>query len=101
MATDSPPSAHRPAAFSPGGPAPITMTSNWSAMGQSFLLGDTGQGDGPRRVDQPDVAERLREVAEELARAFVDLLGQQPDIVGVLDGPFEHLPGLFDPPRQG
>jgi hypothetical protein len=30
MATDNPPSAHRPAAFSPAGPAPITTTSNVS-----------------------------------------------------------------------
>src|SRR6266536_1718748 len=40
-----------------------------------------GLGDGPRGVDQPDVAERLREVADHLAVAGVDLLGQQPDIV--------------------
>src|SRR6266511_2734076 len=32
MATEKPRSALRPAAFSPGGPAPITMTSNSSAI---------------------------------------------------------------------
>src|SRR5262245_43299700 len=29
--------------------------------------------------DHPDVTERLRKVAEELARRGIDLLGQQPD----------------------
>src|SRR5436190_11088515 len=32
IATERPPSAARPAAFSPGGPAPITTTSKVSAM---------------------------------------------------------------------
>src|SRR5713101_10072292 len=36
IATDRPPSAHRPAAFSPGGPAPITITSNSSPMVNSL-----------------------------------------------------------------
>src|SRR2546422_9104700 len=38
MATESPPSAQRPAAFSPGGPAPITMTSYSSLTSDPLFL---------------------------------------------------------------
>src|SRR5690242_5586414 len=41
----------------------------------------------PRGVDQPDVAERLREVPDHLTAGRVDLLGQQADIVMVSDRP--------------
>src|SRR5689334_20545392 len=41
-----------------------------------------GLSDGPRGVDQPDVAERLREVPDHLTSGRVDLLGQRADIVG-------------------
>src|SRR5437879_2524112 len=52
MATDSPPSAQRPAAFSPGGPAPITITSNASlapfAWPASLIsIPPPGSGDRP------------------------------------------------------
>src|SRR5687767_14210826 len=54
MATRRPPSAHRPAAFSPGGPAPITMTSKLSLMrclqsgrpGDSFAPEPSGANHG-------------------------------------------------------
>src|SRR5262245_13275712 len=39
MATESPWSAARPAAFSPGGPAPITTTSNASVIPSPSLCG--------------------------------------------------------------
>src|SRR6266542_6224764 len=52
--------------------------------------------DGPRRVDEPDVAEGLREVPQQLTGLFVDLLGQEPDVVGKRDGAFEHGPGPVD-----
>src|SRR6266545_2745742 len=55
-----------------------------------------GLGDGPRGVDQPDVAERLREVADHLAVAGVDLLGQQPDIVDGGHGTLEGHGGRLD-----
>ncbi len=46
--------------------------------------------DRPRCVHQTDMAERLREVAEQLAGLGVDLFGQQPDVVDEGDGPFEN-----------
>ena len=60
-----------------------------------------GPGDGPRGVDQADVAERLREVAEQVTGVRVDLLGEQPHVVDVADGPLEHRrgPGRPDRPR--
>src|SRR4029453_6501061 len=39
--------------------------------------------DRPGGVDQPDVAERLGEVPQELAAVRIDLFGQQPDIVRI------------------
>ena len=40
-------------------------------------------------VDQRDVGEGLREVAEELAGRRVDLLGVEPDVIGVAQHPAE------------
>jgi Sodium/hydrogen exchanger family len=59
-----------------------------------------GLGDRPGRVDQADVAERLREVADHLGAAGVDLLGQQADVAGVGDRPPEGRPGGLDLARQ-
>ena len=47
------------------------------------------------------MAEGLGEVAEELSRGLVHLLGEQPDVVGVTDAPLEHFPGPIDLPGQG
>src|SRR2546423_14971951 len=46
MATDRPPSAQRPAAFSPAGPAPITMTSKVSPgmSGSVAVVGPVPEG---------------------------------------------------------
>src|SRR6185437_14862978 len=46
--------------------------------------------------DQADVAERLREVAEQLAIRRVDLLGEKAEIVGVGDQLVEQLFGAID-----
>ena len=45
-----------------------------------------------RGGDQPDVAERLREVAELLVVLGVDLLGQQPEVIRVADELVEAAP---------
>src|SRR5438552_15759010 len=47
--------------------------------------------DGPRRVHQPDVTERLREVAQQLASRRVHLLRQEADVVDERRGTAEHL----------
>ena len=55
-----------------------------------------------RRVDQPDVGERLREVAERGAGVRVDLLGEEPDVVGVVEQPLERRRcAATSPPRAG
>src|SRR5512144_3218354 len=60
-----------------------------------------GLRDRPGGVDQADVAECLREVAQQLSGSRVDLLGQQADIVAVGDRAFEDLHRLVDLPGQG
>src|SRR5215510_3979226 len=45
-----------------------------------------------RGVDQPDVAEGLGKVAEQLAGIWVDLLGEEADIIEVRDGTLEDVP---------
>jgi hypothetical protein len=45
--------------------------------------------DRPGRVDEADVAERLREVADQLARLGIDLLGEQSDVVDEADRALE------------
>src|SRR5271165_6752442 len=59
-----------------------------------------GLGDGPGGVDQPDVAERLGEVADHLAAARVDFLGQQADVVDRRHGPLEGGGGRAELPGQ-
>jgi hypothetical protein len=49
--------------------------------------------DRPGGVDQPDVAERLAEVAEQVAGIRVELLGEQADVVEVAGGSLEHGAG--------
>src|SRR5437016_605204 len=51
-ATDRPPSAQRPAAFSPAGPAPITMTSYVSAIAPSPGTLGWPHGDADNRRPQ-------------------------------------------------
>src|SRR3974377_2364862 len=50
--------------------------------------------DGPGGVDQADMAERLREVADHLAAGPVDLLGQQAHVVDRSHRALEGLPTL-------
>jgi len=57
--------------------------------------------DGPRGVDQPDVAECLGKVTELLAGLRVDLLGEQADVVDVPHGSVEHVAGLTAPTVGG
>src|SRR2546422_1864439 len=57
--------------------------------------------DRPRCVDQPDVAEGLGEVPQQLARGLVDLLGQQAHVVGEGDRALEHLAGPVHPAGSG
>jgi hypothetical protein len=47
------------------------------------------------------VAERLGEVAEQLARLRIHLLGEQPDVVGVVNRPLTGLLCAFDLSRKG
>jgi hypothetical protein len=49
--------------------------------------------------DQTHVAERLREVPEQLAGAWVDLLGQEPDVVREAAGVLEERLGSFTATR--
>ena len=46
-------------------------------------------------VDQRDVGEPLREVAEELAGGGIDLFGVEPDVIGVAQHPAEHPLGAL------
>jgi len=52
--------------------------------------------DGGAGVDQSEVAQRLREVAEERTRRRVDLLGEQPDVVLVGQELLEERGSLVD-----
>src|ERR1700694_1880009 len=71
---------------------------NFLGNGCACLL--AGLVDLPRRVDQPDVAEGLGEIAQQLAAGGVDFFSQQTEIVGEADQPVEerlgaiNLPGL-------
>src|ERR1700689_2307073 len=47
----------------------------------------------PGRVDKPDMAERLREVAKELPADWINLLGQQADLIDEGGGTLENGPG--------
>ena len=47
----------------------------------------------PGRVDEPDMAERLREVAKELLDDWIDLLGQQADLIDEGGGTLENGQG--------
>lgn len=52
------------------------------------------------RIDETDVAEGLREVAEHLTRRRIGFLSQQADAADERDGTFEHLSGS-QPPSAG
>src|SRR5262249_60158085 len=54
-------------------------------------------GQGHPAGDHSDVAERLREVADEVSRRWIDLLGQQPDGAGPPTQRGVELCSLVDP----
>ena len=56
---------------------------------------------GPGRIDEADVTEGLREVAQQLVTGRINLLGEQADIVGVGNRLFEGLPGPLDLQNSG
>ncbi|WP_155849492.1 hypothetical protein [Arthrobacter sp. H20] len=56
--------------------------------------------DQPGRIDEADVAEGLREVAELLAGGLVDLLGQQAGVVDVAHRVLEHGSGTANRPAS-
>src|SRR5437870_671050 len=81
-------------------PAPGYMaTSSTGRLFRSQAM--LGLGDGPRGIDQTDVAEGLREVPQQLARCFVHLFGQEADVVGEGGGALEGDPGSLDLTGQG
>jgi hypothetical protein len=57
--------------------------------------------DGPRGIDQPDVAECLGKVTQLFPGFRVDLLGEQADVVDVAHGSLEHFAGLTSAARGG
>src|SRR5438105_1820552 len=64
--------------------------------GRSFLAIRSRVLDRAGGVDEREVAEPLREVAEQLARARVDLLGEEADVVRVWEYEFHRLGRLVD-----
>ena len=53
-----------------------------------------------RRIDQSDVRERLREIADLPAGSRVVFLRQQSNIVAEVEKPLEHQPGVAIPALQ-
>ena len=56
--------------------------------------------DGPGCIHEPNVTEGLREVAQQLVTRWIDLLGEQADVIGIVNRVFEARPGLLDLPGQ-
>src|SRR5206468_10016149 len=78
-----------------------TITRRWCAAARNaphpdrsagLLLGDRSRG-----IDQREVAQPLREVAEEVVRAWVDLLGEESDVVREADDLVHRLAALGEP----
>src|SRR5215469_6606654 len=125
-ATRSPRAASAAAQCSPGAPPPRTIASNlllepivtsvdsWPRHGRGRPLTPTGLrsrrhtrrlapatalpglGDSPGGVDQANMAESLREVADHLTGAGVDLLSKQADVVDGGHRPLEGRSGCPD-----
>src|SRR6266496_6304094 len=73
------------------------MPSSGPSCSPSVPTGTTLRlGDGPGSVDQPDVAECLREVTEQLACLRVDLFGEQTHVVDERHGFREDALRPFD-----
>src|SRR5687767_515068 len=68
-----------------------------------------GLRNGPRSIDKPNVTERLRKIAEKLARRRIDLFREQADVIRECDRTRKNLlcarhfthdcPGLREPER--
>lgn len=69
---------------SPAGPFGLVLRLLLTPM-----LGSLGQVD--RRIDQPEMGESLREVSKELVVDGVDLLGEEPDIIGIVERAFKEI----------
>src|SRR6516164_7554476 len=79
----------------PTGLAPVLLGRTGSCCRRVAMIGVfLGLADGPGGVDQADMAEGLREVADHLTAGHVDLLGQQADVVDRRHGPLEGRRGL-------
>lgn len=65
-------------------------------VGAGFGLIAAGPRDGACGVDQADVAEGLREVAQEVAAGDVELLREEPEVVGCAQKPIEAPLGPVD-----
>src|SRR5438552_1793030 len=88
--------------------SPSNSPDDLGCLCQSWTFGGRGHcptsrggaalrlGDRPRGVDQADVAERLREVAEQFAGLRIDLFGEQSDVVHEGDRVLEHGFGALD-----
>ncbi len=50
---------------------------------------EVGLRNGPGRVDEPDMAEGLGEIAQEFSAVGIDLLGEQADVVDERGRPLE------------
>ena len=81
----------------------IRRTRRAGAFSAGDVLSEFGLGNGPGGVDEPDVAEGLGEVAQELSADGIDLLGEQADVVDEGCGPFEDGtgPSRLSGPGQG
>src|SRR6267142_1408864 len=66
-----------------------------------MLGGPAGPRKIARGVDQADVREGLREVADEPSRVRIVLLGQEADVVADVEEALEERAGLGPPPLQG
>jgi hypothetical protein len=63
------------------------------------VLGGFGQVD--RRVDQSEMGEPLRKIPKEFVRCGVDLLREEPDIVGIAERPIKEVVRGIDLSTQG
>src|SRR5207302_2317887 len=72
----------------------VDMTGD--SMVRSGVLLALGLADRPGGVDEPDVAEGLREVAEQLAGLGIDLLGEESEVVAEPGGGAECFLRLVD-----
>src|ERR1700722_13980528 len=92
------------------GPTIGVRSSRWAIRGNRTarvsnerFLSEFGFRNGPSRVDEPDVAEGLRKVAQEFSADGIDLLGEEADVVDEGCRTLEDGAGTsrLSPPGQG